>query len=172
MMCDSKNSSVHLSPPKPQPPAQIHSNKNHRNQRQTSNIDKTHDFFSPFRIATLNVRGLNTKAKQALLIDYIKDNNIQILGVSETNLNEKASRLIYDRNRIYHAYFAATDEQPRGAGVGIIITKQYNKYVRKSNSYQGRAVYIDLYIRGKQNIRIIQTYVHANHKDCSKTEKL
>src|SRR5579859_5440956 len=126
----------------------------------------------PFRITTLNVRGLNDKAKQELLLDTINKHNIQLMGVSETNLNEKASKLIYKRNRAYKAYFAADDEQSRGAGVGIIITKQYDKYTKQGKSCMGRATYIDLYIRGRQNIRIIQTYIHANHKERASIEKL
>src|SRR5579871_4734631 len=160
------NISIHSFKQKPLPPAQTHQNKTKiKNNKTLNKNENTQDKSLTFRITTLNVRGLNNKSKQTLLIDHMEEYNIQIMGVSETNLSEKTSKLIYDRNRIYHAYFAADDEQSRGAGVGIIITKQYNKYVRKCNSYKGRAVYIDLYIRGRQNIRIIQVYVNANLKE-------
>src|SRR5215471_7846544 len=115
MMIDqSDNSSLNnFNSNKTLPPAQKHNhNRNKKKTYKNNNKkDNIHTTSTPFRIATLNVRGLNEKTKQILLIDLIKDNDLQILGVSETNLNEKSSKQIYNRNRNYNAYFAADDNQ-------------------------------------------------------------
>ena len=51
----------------------------------------------PLKIATFNVNGLNSfdPIKQQLLLDMMELQNIQICSVSETNLNEQSSKLIY-----------------------------------------------------------------------------
>src|SRR5207244_12461218 len=116
---------------------------------------------TPFRVMSLNVQGLNT-TKQHFLLDMMNFNKIQILGVSETNLNEQSSKLIYKNNKQYASYFTSNSNQVRGSGTGIIIEQQYNSYVRRHNCYKGRVIYIDMYMKGKYKLRIIQTYINAN----------
>ena len=126
---------------------------------------------TPFRVMSLNVQGLNT-TKQHFLLDMMNFNKIQILGVSETNLNEQSSKLIYKNNKQYASYFTSNSNQVRGSGTGIIIERQYNSYVRRHNCYKGRIIYIDMYMKGKYKLRIIQTYINANKKERTEIEDI
>ena len=63
----------------------------------------------PLKFATFNVNGLNSSdsIKQQLLLDTMELQNIQICGVSETNLNERSSKLIYKNDLKFQAFFPA-----------------------------------------------------------------
>src|SRR6266536_213492 len=139
-------------------------------QLQTNpNPSKNENIYHPFRIATINVQGLNSEKKD-LIIDMMDYNHIQILGISETNLNEYSSKIIYKNNARYKAYF--TSNKSRGSGTGILIEKKYDAYVRGYNNYKGRIIYIDLYMKGNNKIRIIQTYINANKKEQKEIEDI
>ena len=85
----------------------------------------------PLKFATFNVNGLNSadSIKQQLLLDTMELQNIQICGVSETNLNERSSKLIYKNDSKYQAFFTGNQKKNHGSGTGIIITKDLAKYV-------------------------------------------
>jgi len=51
-----------------------------------------------FAIATHNVHGLSTIMKQSQLIAHMLDNEISILGISETKLRSQATSLIFKGN--------------------------------------------------------------------------
>ena len=42
----------------------------------------------PFRVTTSNVQGLTSPAKQLQVLDFMDLNQIQMLGISETNLSK------------------------------------------------------------------------------------
>lgn len=61
-------------------------------QQQTQNIspakDGIMDINNTFKIMTINVAGLNTNLKQEQLLNFMKINKINILGVTETKLKK------------------------------------------------------------------------------------
>src|ERR1700728_4551245 len=100
---------------------QPNNSKNSNNFTSPSNEDYNH---VPFRIMTLNVQGFNT-TKQNFIPEMMKYNNIQILGISETNLKKKQAKLVYNNNRQYKGFFTTDKDGVRGSGVGIIMERQY-----------------------------------------------
>jgi len=93
------------------------------------NVSTINNHF-PLKIATFNVNGLNDSTKQQLLLNTIELQNIQICGVSETNLNEHSSKIIYKKNDNYRAFFTSNQSNVRGSGTGIVMTKDLAKYVQ------------------------------------------
>ena len=83
----------------------------------------------PFRVTTSNVQGLNSLAKQLQVIKFMDLNNIHILGLSETSLNKRQSKLLFKNNSNYKAYFI-NESSHRGSGVGIIIHNDYAKFIQ------------------------------------------
>src|SRR5215470_18755475 len=83
MMSDSIPSSISSSSTKTSPPAHTQKLNKQKKKKHSLNIEHIQTKSTPFRIATLNVRGLNDKAKQTLLIDQIRTHDIQIAGISE-----------------------------------------------------------------------------------------
>src|SRR3954464_12726256 len=62
----------------------------------------------PFRITTLNVRGINASSKIDLIIDLIKNNSIHIFGVSETNLRSQTAKfLLKNHKKDYQGVFSS-----------------------------------------------------------------
>src|SRR5579864_5718191 len=49
-----------------------------------------------------------------------------------------------------------------GSGVGIILSREYARYVHRFSSYKGRVIYVDLFMKGRVKLRVIQLYSHAN----------
>ncbi|RIA86229.1 Endonuclease/exonuclease/phosphatase, partial [Glomus cerebriforme] len=133
-------------------------NINNNNPPATSTI-------TPFRLMTQNVQGLNSPTKQQQVLDTMSINNIDILGLSETKLIQSKARHIYKKQKNYNSYFNNDSINPSGSGVGIIISKNYDKYVQKYNGYKGRVIYVDLFMQGNMKLRIIQVYLNANFGD-------
>src|SRR6266498_5252721 len=86
--------------------------------------------------------------------------NIDILGLSETNIPNKHSSYTC-RSKSHTSYFHNSDS-PLGSGVGIILSNNIAKYVRSTKSFKGRVIYVDLYMKGHTKLRIIQVYLYAS----------
>ena len=124
----------------------------------------------PLKFATFNVNGLNSSdsIKQQLLLDTMELQNIQICGISETNLNEQASKLIYKKDPKYQAFFTGNQKKNHGSGTGIIMTKDLAKYVQRYQGFEGRVMHVDMYMRGNVKLRVIQIYSYAKHTSATK----
>src|ERR1700733_3593229 len=92
-------------------------NNNNQNQNNIPPPSTTRNKL-PFRVTTSNVQGLNSPAKQLQVLEFMDLSNIHILGLSETSLNKRQSKLIYKNNSTYQAYFT-NESSHRGSGVGI-----------------------------------------------------
>ena len=69
-------------------------------------------------------------------------------------------------------FFDNSSSQPNGAGVGIVISKQYSKHIHKIESFKGRLISVDMFFKGHIKIRILQIYVHANTTQREEIEEL
>ncbi|HKQ21977.1 MAG TPA: endonuclease/exonuclease/phosphatase family protein, partial [Nitrososphaeraceae archaeon] len=131
------------------------------NNIQINSETNTPSHSYPLRILTQNIQGLNDPTKQQQVLNQMSIEHIDILGLSETKLNITSSKLIFKNNQQYKAFFNNDSDSPRGSGVGIIISNTYAKYIQKVNSYKGRCIYIDLFMKGKVKLRIMQIYLPA-----------
>jgi exonuclease III len=114
-----------------------------------------------FKLGTLNINFF-TETKKHILYDILQDNNIQILGLSETHLTKKQSRRIFHEFKDEYTFYYDVDETSiKSTGVGIIVKNEFNLRVINSNSYRGRIIYVDLLMEKKKKIRIIQYYGHT-----------
>ena len=89
-------------------------------------------------------------------------NNINVLGLSETKLTDKVSRLHYKKNENYIAYFNNDNSNPLGTGVSLIFSKLYARNIHKVEGYKGCLIYADLYFKGNTKLHIIQVYLHSS----------
>ena len=142
-------------------------NNNINNNNNKNNSTTTY----PCRIVTQNIQGLNDVTKQQQLLDTMKIDHIDIMGLSETKLSQQRSKHIYTRNQHYDAYFNNDGDQ-HSTGVGIIVSKEYSKYIHRAIGYKGRVLYVDLFMKGRIKLRIIQVYFHANFNNNNKKEIL
>jgi hypothetical protein len=79
------------------------------------------------KIACHNVNGLKTKGwKLDSLLGWAEEEEITILGITETNLTEREGRfLMQAANRKYVGFWSsAAKDKKKGSGIGIIISEQ------------------------------------------------
>ncbi|GBC01805.1 hypothetical protein RclHR1_04340002 [Rhizophagus clarus] len=122
------------------------------------------------KITSTNIRTLN-KNKFISLIDAMKDYNIDIYGLSETNCSERQAK-IWQHQLGVHGYFDYSQLGGKGQGVGIIIDAKYNIFVHKAVGHKGRIIYLNLYFSDKRKLRLIQVYLNANQKERPQIEAL
>ena len=108
-----------------------------------------------FAIATHNVRGFGIVTKQSQLLAHMLENDIGIMGISETKLKSQATSLIFKGNTDVSAWWCCNDTSPSSTGVGLILHHSIAKYVQSVKGYKGRVIHVDLYLRGKTKLRVI-----------------
>src|SRR5438105_4990153 len=90
-----------------------------KNNNNTININQT--THNTINIATHNIQGMNDTNKQIQIIEEIKNNEIHIIGLSETNLNHNIAKYIYKNNSNYLAWFSRSENDIRGSGMALIM---------------------------------------------------
>src|SRR5688572_8276519 len=117
-------------------------------------------------IATHNIVTFRDTIKNNQIIEHALINNIQILGVSETNIPFKQLSLIKKNlNPSYTYFFNSNKTSSKGNGVGILIHNSIKDHVFYSLGDKGRYIFIDLQLKNKKKLRIFQIYLHANNSD-------
>ncbi|GES97033.1 hypothetical protein GLOIN_2v1811259 [Rhizophagus clarus] len=78
-------------------------------------------------IATLNIQTINQE-KIVDVMEYMTTNNIDILGLAETNVNKNTLRIlehtVQDKFKLYF-----TIEEKKGTGIGFLVKKEFAIYV-------------------------------------------
>src|ERR1044072_2472547 len=121
---------------------------------------------STISIASHNVISFTDYTKRLQIIHESLYNNIDILGLSETNLTSKQSKFV--KKEIlsnYNSYFSSSPNKCKGTGVVILLKPTLNAHVIHSKGIKGRYIYADLAFRKRITIRLFQVYLHANRKD-------
>src|SRR6266498_1186851 len=90
-------------------------------------------------------------------------NQIDILSLSETNLSNASTKFQKSHLPSDYTYFFASNKHHKGSGVALCVKISLADYISYHTSNQGRYVLIDLQLRNKQKLRIIQIYLHANN---------
>ncbi|CAB5387879.1 unnamed protein product [Rhizophagus irregularis] len=126
--------------------------------------------FSITKIATTNIRTLS-KDKLIFTLDAMKNNDIDIYGLAETNLSYRQSK-IWQQQFGFRGYFDYSQQGGKGQDVGIIISDKYDIFVHKAVGHKGRVIYLDLNFSQKKNVRLLQVYINANKKERTQIEEL
>src|SRR5436190_1632928 len=139
---------------------------------QHYNLNKCkQDNYPYLNIVTQNIRGLTNKAKQDQIIHFMELNKIHIMGLAETKANTRTLNFNFkEHNDKYFTYFHNKNEHSMGAGIGLIIDKNISKFITKKGSFMGRIIFIDLELKGKNRVRIIQVYIYAKFDNNNKVE--
>src|SRR5688572_29388846 len=113
-----------------------------------NNLNRNNFKDTPFKIVTQNIQGLNLPSEQQKVLNFMRINNINILGLSETKLQDRKAKFIYKNNKYYKAYFDNDSNNINGSGVGLIVDNNYARYVQCKGSYKGRVIYLDMFLKG------------------------
>ena len=77
-----------------------------------------------WKIATINVKGINNTSKFDDLMEWIMNNNIDITIVTETKINQvNAFFKIKKYQKSYDSFWNLDKDAPKGSGVDVILKK-------------------------------------------------
>src|SRR5271170_883 len=114
---------------------------------------------TPWLIGTHNTRSLSD-TKKTLLLDFCHEQQIDILGITETWL--PSNHRWHDPNKNFKIWLSKPSNQYIGSGVGFIISNKWAQHVYNIVDFQNRCILIDLAFKGKIKYRILNIYNPAN----------
>ena len=121
---------------------------------------------STISIASHNIISFTDYTKQLQIINESLYNNIDILGLLETNLISKQSKYVKKELLLkYNLYFNSSTKKCKETGIAILLKPTLNAHVIRSKGNNRRYIYVDLVFKKRITIRLFQIYLHANPKD-------
>ena len=118
------------------------------------------------RIGTHNINGIRVNpGKIELLIDWMNEMNIDIMGLNETNINKKEGSFIIDKGSGYKGIWSCCDKDKiKGSGVGILIKNKWEKHI--AQIYSKSAYFMEVVLVFKHlKIIVIVVYFPPNDRD-------
>jgi len=112
------------------------------------------------RIASHNVNGLSSTQKQLALIQALEYKSLDIVGIIDTKLKRNQFEFAFPQTSDYKVYWSPLSEESQAGGVGLLIHSSYDQYVQKVTKWKGRLIIADLFMKGRQRLRIINAYLH------------
>ncbi|CAB4387785.1 unnamed protein product [Rhizophagus irregularis] len=110
------------------------------------------------KLAVYNVQGLGKEDKYGLLVDALKENKWDILGLCETKLKSEAAKFRFIGLDNYISY-SACNENSSKEGVTLLIKKSLAYHVTNIERIEGVAIKVDLVFKNKvKNFRCILIY--------------
>src|SRR6266516_6747111 len=90
----------------------------------------------------------STKLDQLLV--YMAEMGIDIVVVTETNINNKNGKFIKTYNLGYYSYWSNKDQKIKGSGVGIMISNHLQHHISQinMNAIPGYVAKITLWFKG------------------------
>jgi exonuclease III len=122
-------------------------------------------------VACHNINGLKTKGwKLENLLGWAEEEEIAILGITETNLAEREGKFLLHKTTERYVGFwsSAAEDKKKGSGVGLLIEEQWAKHVgrvRKINEY---IIEITLYFKQMELI-VIGVYIPPSDKEVGRS---
>ena len=122
------------------------------NQPQKNIVSQT-----TLNIATNNVISFSDYTKRQQIINEAYLNQIDILGISETNITSKQSIFIKKEIANQYTFLYNNDTSrfnPKGSGVAILIKTKFTPYIIGHKGKNGRYLYVDFNFRRHNRIRV------------------
>jgi exonuclease III len=123
------------------------------------------------RFGTHNTRGITRTIDQEMLIQEIWDKKIDILGLSETKLTPSNQTFAFNSSKDkYKCFPSSCPNNPRGAGVLLLIHKDLEKYIAQVDKIEGHLVAINL-LSKRHKTWIAQVYLPCNKQKSMAVQK-
>ena len=125
--------------------------------------------FQTLKVATHNINGIKgNTTKLELLAKWAKEERIDILGINESNIDERQGKFCLAKSSEYISFWTSAEEgKLKGSGVGLIINRIWEKHIGKITRYS--SYYIDaLLVFKKVKILVIIAYIPPSDKEIKK----
>jgi len=105
---------------------QVNDNNALLNSDKLNKIDRRE--WDTLKISTHNINGIkNDKLKLFNMVNWAREKDIKILGISDTNIGKKEGKWINDRelkDMGYTGYWSNKDQKIKGSGVAILVKNE------------------------------------------------
>ena len=93
--------------------------------------------YRTLKIATHNINGIKGNSiKLEALLEWAKQEKIDIIGINETNTTERQNRFRMSRQEEYLGIWSDAEEnKKKGLGVGLIMNKKWEKHEPKNSLF-------------------------------------
>ena len=98
-------------------------------------------------------------------MDEYRDNNLDIIGFTETKLSLKNSKYVQKNNKYYKSWWTGLENNSYTGGVDIAVKMGLHLHVANILSRKGRLISLDLNFKETDRIRIINVYINCNEKE-------
>ena len=122
------------------------------------------------KVACHNINGIKSKGyKLENIVAWAEEEEVDILGIIETNINEKEGKCTMNRFvSEYKSFWAnAKVDKKKGSGVGILIENKWEKHIGNIERINEFILTVRLYFKQMQLI-IGVVYLPPNDKDLYK----
>jgi hypothetical protein len=124
------------------------------------------------RIGCWNIRGANNQSKLNVFMDECYNHGYDIVAITETKLKNKTAKNYSKSQQNFKCIWSCSDKEHYSNGVGLIIMKQWAKYLHRVQRWEGQMVTADLLFKRGVKLRIIAVYIPSNNAKRKKaTEK-
>ena len=120
-------------------------------------------------IATHNINGLNIhKHRVDMLLDWGHEKGFNIIGISETNLQETEARYISRNNTKFRGIWSlASKTKKKGFGVGLLVEEELEKHIGKIERPNEFSLVVHFYFK-KYKILVIMLYIPPSDAETAK----
>ena len=109
-------------------------------------------------LCTHNINGINNNhTKLHHLVEWAHERHINIIGLSETNIDKRNGPFCMPPSFNYDSYWSPRDDKVKGSGIGIIIEKEWAKHIGFIDNNDPYFIHLTLYFKGV-TIHIVQLY--------------
>ena len=102
------------------------------------------------------------KNKFLNFLDWGTEHNMDIIGISETNLVQKEQKFLIPNNSDYTGIWTSKDNKIKGSEVGLLINSKWKQHISFKRFIDHYLIHITLFFKGC-SISIIQIYVLPNN---------
>src|SRR5882724_11240080 len=125
-----------------------------------------------WKIATINVQGINTQEKFDEVTHWINTNNIDITILTETKLSPSNAFFYFKNKKKYTTHWTQDPNRPKGTGVGIILNRnKIGKHEYRTEFLFGRIFTVFTKFKGKITCQITGVYAPASQETEEKSTK-
>ena len=142
-----------------------------RGKNNTSNKQQIDFKNNTFKLGMHNIRGINKTVDQNNLLQEIKDEKIDILGLSETKLTQEVADFTFKNQDNYKVFHSCNNDQPYGSGVSILVHKKLERNIYRVERIEGYVLTINFLFKGKKRLCLIQVYLPNDQKRSKEVQK-
>src|SRR5260363_222435 len=123
-------------------------------------------------MATHNINGLKTHGYRLdILIQWAKENNLNLISISETNIQEIEGNYLLKEEVDYRGIWTnASSSKHKGSGVGLLVQKDLEKYIGKIERPNKFLLVVHFFLKHNSFI-VISVYLLLNNKEVAKSIK-